>query len=191
MAEVLLLHHALGLTPGIEDLAGALRGQGHTVHVPDLYAGRTFDDLEQGVAHAQEVGFGEVAERGRAAAEALPEHLVYVGLSLGVVPAQALAQTRLGARGAVLLHSCLPAARHGGWPAGVPVQVHAMERDPWFVDDGDLEAARALVDEAADGELHLYPGDGHLFLERGRPEHDQQAAALCLSRVLALLERVG
>ena len=88
MAEVLLFHHAQGQTKGFHDLADRLRAAGHTVHAPDLYDGRTFDDLEEGVGHARELGFDALADRGVALAEELPPGLVYVGLSLGVVPAQ-------------------------------------------------------------------------------------------------------
>ncbi|HWG84236.1 MAG TPA: dienelactone hydrolase family protein, partial [Deinococcales bacterium] len=143
MAEVLLFHHAQGQTPGFLAFADELRQAGHTVHTPDLYGGRTLDDLEAGVAHARELGFGKVLEAGVRAADALPRELVYAGFSLGVMPAQQLAQTRAGARGALFFHACLPASEFGsGWPEGVPVQVHAMQADPFFVEDGDADAAR-------------------------------------------------
>jgi len=100
MAEVVLFHHALGLTRGVIAFAGDLRAAGHVVHTPDLVAGRTFDTLEQGVQHAQETGFGEIIQRGARAVDGLAADLVYVGFSLGVLPAQYLAQTRAGARGA-------------------------------------------------------------------------------------------
>lgn len=192
MAEVLLLHHACGLTDGIRTLADRVREAGHTVHVPDLFAGRTFGTVEAGVAHAQEIGFDTVLERGRAAAEGLPDAIVPIGFSLGVVPAQMPAQTRPGVVGAVLVHSCLPVSEFGeAWPDGVPVQVHAMDRDPWFVDEGDLQAADALVASAPDGELFLYPGDAHLFADESLPSYDASAAGLMFGRVLALLDRLG
>jgi dienelactone hydrolase len=191
MAEVLLFHHALGLTPGVHAFAEELRRAGHTVHVPDLFDGRTFDDLGAGAAHAEEIGFGEVVERGVRAADGLPEALVYAGFSLGVLPAQKLAQPRPGARGALLFHSCVPASEFGPWPPEVAVQVHAMEADPWFVDEGDLEAARELVDAVPNGELFLYPGDGHLFADPSRPAHDPDAASLLTRRVLDFLAARG
>ena len=192
MAEVLMFHHAHGLTPGVVSFADALREAGHTVHTPDLYEGRTFDDLEAGVAHAQEVGFGTVLGRGVAAAEGLPGRLVYAGFSLGVMPAQQLAQNRPGAVGALLLGACVPTSEFGdGWPAGVPVQVHGADADPFFVDEGDIDAARALVAEAEDGELFLYPGEAHLFADPSLPSYDDAAAALLRERVLAFLARVG
>ncbi|MFF0476995.1 dienelactone hydrolase family protein [Streptomyces sp. NPDC004284] len=189
MAEVLLFHHALGLTAGVEAFADGLRRAGHTVHVPDLYEGRTFEDLEAGVGYAQEVGFDALVARGERAAEELPGEIVYAGFSLGVLPAQKLAQTRPGAAGALLFAACVPVAAFGAeWPEGVPVQVHGMDADPYFVGDGDLAAARGLVAGAGDRELFLYPGTAHLFTERGTPDHVPEAAGLCAERVLCFLE---
>ncbi len=188
MTEVLLFHHAQGLTSGVLAFADELRGAGHTVHTPDLYDGRTFETLDEGLGYAKEIGFGEVFERGVKAAEALPAELVYAGFSLGVMPAQALAQTRAGARGALLFYSALPVSEFGGsWPDGVPVQVHAMDADPFFVGEGDIEAARAIVAEADDAELFLYPGDQHLFADSSLPAYDEDAAGLLQQRVLAFL----
>lgn len=189
MAEVLLFHHALGLTAGVGAFADGLRRAGHTVHVPDLYEGRTFGDLEAGGGHAREIGFETVIARAEKAAEGLPAELVYAGLSLGVLPAQKLAQTRPGAVGALLFGACVPVSSFGpAWPGGVPVQVHGMDADPYFVGDGDLSAARELVAGAGDRELFLYPGAAHLFTERGTPDHVPEAAGLCVERVLCFLD---
>ncbi|MFJ8663315.1 dienelactone hydrolase family protein [Streptomyces sp. NPDC093795] len=188
MAEVLLFHHTLGLTEGVGAFADELRRAGHTVHVPDLYEGRTFTDLEAGAGYAQEIGFEALVARGERAAEGLPAEIVLAGFSLGVLPAQKLAQTRPGALGALLFSACVPVAEFGGaWPEGVPAQVHGMDADPFFVDEGDLAAARALVADAPDRRLFLYPGTTHLFAERGTPSHAPEAAALCLERVLCFL----
>ncbi len=190
MAEMLLFHHAHGLTTGLEDFAGTLRDAGHTVHTPDLFEGRVFDSLDDGLDYAGALGFDALMRRGADAAAVLPPGLVYLGFSLGVMPAQLLAQTRGGARGALLLHSCLPAGEFGGWPAGVPVQIHAMEEDPFFAGEGDLEAARDLTGTAAGAELFLYPGGGHLFADRSLPSYDAAATALLTRRVLSFLEAV-
>jgi dienelactone hydrolase len=187
MAEVLLFHHALGLTPGVVAFADTLRKAGHTVHTPDLFGGRTFDSIETGMGFVKEIGFGEVIARGERAAEGLPNPLVYAGFSLGVVPAQKLAQTRPGARGALFFYSCVPASEFGAWPKGVPVQVHGMDADPYFVDEGDLDAARALVAEAEEGELFLYPGNQHYFADSTLPSYDAGATALLIQRVLDFL----
>jgi dienelactone hydrolase len=188
MAEVLLFHHAQGQTAGFHAFADELREAGHTVHTPDLYDGRTFDTLDEGVAYAGEIGFGEVLERGVQAADGLPTELVYAGFSLGVLPAQKLAQTRPGARGALLFYSCVPTSEFGtSWPEGVPVQIHGMDADPIFVDEGDIDAARALVESADHAELFLYPGDQHYFADSSLPSYDADAAALLTRRVLDFL----
>jgi dienelactone hydrolase len=188
MAEVLLFHHAMGQTPGFHAFADELRRAGHTVHTPDIFDGRTFGSIPEGVAYAEEIGFGEVIARGVRAAEGLPAGLVYAGFSLGVLPAQKLAQTRPGARGALLFYSCVPVSQFGpSWPAGVPVQVHGMDADPLFVDEGDLDAARALVESTADAELFLYPGDQHYFADSSLPSYVPGAAALLRKRVLEFL----
>jgi dienelactone hydrolase len=188
MATVLLYHHAQGQTPGFFAFADQLRAVGHTVHTPDLYDGRIFGSLDDGVGYAEDIGFPEVIERGVRAAENLPHDLVYAGFSLGVLPAQNLAQTRPGARGALLFHSCVPVSEFGSsWPDGVPVQIHGMDADPYFVDEGDIEAARALAASASQADLFLYPGDKHLFADSSLPSYDADAAALLVERVLNFL----
>jgi dienelactone hydrolase len=188
MAELLLFHHAQGRTAGVLAFADELRGAGHTVHTPDLYEGRTFATLDDGVAYAREVGFDNLLDRGVGAADGLSNELVYAGFSLGVMPAQQLAQTRAGARGALFFESCLPVSEFGTvWPAGVPVQIHGMDADPWFVGEGDIDAARALVASAEDAELFLYPGDRHLFADSSLPSYDAGAAKLLTERVLDFL----
>jgi dienelactone hydrolase len=188
MAEVLLFHHAQGQTAGFLAFADELRRAGHTLHTPDLYDGRSFESLDDGLDYAREIGFGELLERGVRSADKLPSELVYAGFSLGVMPAQKLAQTRDGAGGALLFHACLPVSEFGSsWPAGVPVQIHAMDADPFFVDDGDIDAARALVESAEQAELFLYPGDKHLFADSSLPSYDAEATALLTRRVLEFL----
>lgn len=188
MAEIVLFHHAQGLTPGVVAFADELRHAGHIVHTPDLFDGRTFDSIESGMKFVKELGFDEVMARGERAAANLPSALVYAGFSLGVVPAQMLAQTRPGARGALLFYSCVPVSEFGeSWPQEVPVQVHGMDADPYFVDEGDIDAAREMIAEAENGELFLYPGDQHYFADSSLPSYDAEATELLLQRVLAFL----
>jgi dienelactone hydrolase len=190
MATVLLFHHAQGQTPGFLGFADDLRAAGHTVHAPDLYDGRTFRDLGEGVAYAEQVGFPKIIRRGSDAAKDLPRDIVYAGFSLGVLPAQALAQTRPEARGALLYHGCVPPSALGApWPEAVPLQIHIMDADPWA--EEDRAAAEALVAEVRAAELFLYPGAGHLFADPGSDDYDPKAARFLEQRTLDFLRRVG
>jgi dienelactone hydrolase len=182
MAEVVVFHHALGLTDPVRRFADALRAAGHTVHTPDLYDGLTFETIDAGIAHSDELG-GPMAivERARASVESLPHEVVYIGFSLGVLAAQALAQTRTGARAAVLCYSALPLGEWGDnwpatWPDGVQLQLHIRYGDE------DFEIAGRLAATVPGAELFVYPGSEHYFAE-----HDEQAAALLTERVLGLL----
>lgn len=184
MADVLLYHHAQGLTRGVLAIAETLRAAGHAVTTPDLYSGRTFDDLDEGVTHARELGFDNLVQAGAQAAG--EDFRGFVGgFSLGALPAQLLAQTRSCA-GAMLFHGAVPPSEFGaGWPAGVPVQIHAMEHDPWFAED--IDAARDIVAASQEGELFLYPGSEHLFTDASLPAYDAAATEMVLERVLAFL----
>jgi len=193
MADVLLFHHIQGLTPGVVAFADALRAAGHTVHTPDLYAGRTFDSIEAGAAYAQGDGAPDLDKLADEAAAALPTGLVYAGISFGVMQAQRLAQTRPGATGAILMESCLPISGDwaiGPWPDGVPVQIHGMDADEFFAGEGDIEAAREIVATVPDAELFTYPGDRHLFEDSSLPSYDPDAARELEKRVLEFLGRV-
>ncbi|UWU15694.1 dienelactone hydrolase family protein [Rhizobium sullae] len=193
MAEVLLFHHAQGLTAGVRAFADDLRIAGHTVHTPDLFDGRTFRNIDEGVAYIGDIGFDDMREKGVRVADELPPELVYAGFSFGVLPAQKLAQSRPGARGALLLYSCLPISGEwafGPWPDGVPVQIHGMDNDPIFVGEGDIDAAREIVEKVADAELFLYDGDQHYFADSSLPSYDADATALLTRRVIEFLNRV-
>ena len=137
-----------------------------------------------------------LTERADQAVAGLPEGLVYAGFSYGVMLAQRFAQTRPGARGALLYDSCLPITGEwafGPWPAGVPVQIHGMDKDPIFALEGDLDAARELVETVGPdlAELFLYPGDRHLFADSSLPSYDADAAALVVRRSREFLDRVS
>ena len=196
MAEVVLFHHALGLTPGVVAFADELRRAGHTVHTPDLFGGERPATIDDGMALTERIGDEVLGERADRAVADLPEELVYAGFSFGVLSAQRLAQTRPGARGALLYESCIPITGEwafGPWPAGVPVQIHGMDKDPYFALEGDIDAARELVEIVGPGlaELFVYPGDRHLFTDSSLPSYDAEAAALVVQRSQAFLDQVS
>jgi dienelactone hydrolase len=196
MAEVVLFHHVQGLTDGVLAFAVDLRAGGHTVHTPDLFDGERPATIEDGLTLTERIGDDVLGERADRAVAGLPQELVYAGFSFGVLNAQRLAQTRPGARGALLYESCIPITGEwafGPWPAGVPVQIHGMDKDPFFALEGDIDAARELVEIVGPdlAELFVYPGDRHLFTDSSLPSYDADAAALVLRRSRAFLDRVG
>jgi dienelactone hydrolase len=196
MAEVVLFHHVQGVTDGVRAFADQLRSGGHLVHTPDLFDGERPATIDDGIALAQRIGDDTIGERADQAVAGLPDGLVYAGFSLGVVSAQRLAQTRPGARGALLYESCLPITGEwaiGPWPAGVPVQIHGMDKDPFFALEGDIDAASELVETVGPelAELFVYPGDRHLFTDSSLPSYDADAAALVIRRSREFLDRVG
>ncbi len=193
MAEILLFHHAQGLTAGCLSFADELRTAGHVVHAPDLYDGKTFTELADGVGYAEQVGFDTIIERGRLAADGLPNEIVYAGFSLGVLPAQMLAQTRPGTKGALLFHSCVPTSEFGRpWPQDVPLHIHMMDADQWALPpNDDLDAARHLDATVESAQLFLYPGDRHLFADSSLADYDDSAATLLKQRVIGFLDNIG
>ena len=187
MSDVLLFHHALGLTAGVESFAEELRRAGHGVVTPDLFDRQTFGSVAEGVAHADRLGMETIVARGVDAAARMEGAFVVAGVSLGVLPAQKLAQTDPAVRGALLYLSAVPVSVFGDdWPSGVPAQLHLVEDDDWAAED--REAAEEVA-AASGGELFVYPGRGHLVIERGSDDHDAAAAALILQRTLAFLDR--
>jgi dienelactone hydrolase len=186
MADLVLFHHALGLTPGVQAFADALRRAGHVVIVPDYFDGVTFETIEAGVAHAEAIGFSRVVDRAVAAVQPLPSPVVVAGFSLGTLPAQKLAQTHRGVIGAILYHGGVPAATFNTpWPAGLPLQVHVVEDDPW----NDIEETEALIAESG-GQLLVYPGSAHFVADRSHADFHPGIAEEMLAQSLHFLEAV-
>jgi len=195
MAEVVLFHHVQGLTDGVRAFADGLRAGGHTVHTPDLFDGEQPADVEAGLALVRSIGDESLRERADRALEGLPGDLVYAGLSWGAATAQRYAQTRPGARGALLYEACIPVTGEwafGPWPDGVPVQIHGMDSDPFYALEGDLDAARELVATVGPGlgELYVYSGDQHLFTDSALPSSDPAATAQVIGHSVRFLDRV-
>ena len=196
MAEVVLFHHVQGLTDGVRAFAEELRAGGHTVHTPDLFDGARPASVDDGLAHIRSVGDQPLRERADRAVAGLPASLVYAGFSWGAATAQQYAQTRPGARGALLYEACIPVTGEwafGPWPDGVPVQIHGMDQDPVFALEGDLDAARELVGMVGPGlgEVFVYPGARHLFTDSSLPSTDPAATALVVQRSREFLDRLG
>jgi dienelactone hydrolase len=196
MAKVVLFHHVQGLTDGVRAFAEQLRAGGHTVHTPDLFEGELPATLDEGMALSRSIGDEVLTKRAEQAVADLPEGLVYAGFSMGGGTAQQFAQTRPGARGALLYEACMPITGEwafGPWPDGVPVQIHGMDKDPFFGLEGDIDAARELVDKVGPelAALFVYPGDQHLFTDSSLPSYNAEAAALVVQRSREFLDKLS
>lgn len=182
MADILLLHSALGLRPGVHAFADRLRALGHEVVVPDYYEGHVFEQEAPGIAHRD--AHPEYFEAVRELAAQLPPETALIGMSLGSFFAQRLAARRPSARAAILMHS-VTAPRHD-W-SGVPVQVHRHDDDPWIA-PGDVVALGAAVEASgAPFEDHVTPGRGHLFADPDLPGYDEAATRATVERIDAFL----
>ena len=184
MAEILLFHHAGGLTEGVLAFAQTLQDAGHTVHTPDLFDGRTFDDVQHGVAYAGALGEESFAAKAAEIVSSLPNDLVYGGMSMGAARAAEQVLARPGAKGAFFLYGAIaPSWWQATWPAGVPSQAHVNEHD----ERREPEAEEEYLAQVPGAELFVYPGSGHLLAEPGHPDCDEEAADLATSRVLTFL----
>jgi dienelactone hydrolase len=197
MAEVVLFHSVLGLSPGVISAAKRLRAAGHTLHTPDYFDGEVFDDLEEGMRKEDALGFQEIARRARESVARLPEGLVFCGFSLGAVHAEALAASRPGALGVVLMAGAVPVEALeeyfgiDSWPEGVAVQIHYAADDPCVeAEEEVVPLGEAVRGAGAAFEAHSYPGSGHLFFEPGQPEYDRASSEEMWERVLVFLDRI-
>ena len=190
--EIVLFHSVLGVRPAVNHWADRLRAAGHVVHVPDLYDGEVFDDYAPAFAHVEQIGgIPALIERTHAAVAKLPNDLVYAGFSNGSVSAQLLAATRPGARGALLIHGCIPLEMLGAerWPEGVPVQVHVTEGDPYHERAHEVSLRESVESAGGTFELFRYPGAAHLFADAGLDaEYDEASAERMMERVLECLK---
>lgn len=189
MRTLVLLHSALGRTPGMDAIAERFTAAGHTVHTPDFYDGTTFTTAEAGVGHSQEVGFSTLVDRVKDACADLGDEIVFGGFSLGAALAQQMGKNDPRARGALLFHG-------GGfpkqtrWQRQVPVQAHFAVDDDWRT-PGTIETLMESATRAgAQAEHFLYPGETHLFSDPTSPDYREDSAALLYSRALAFLDRL-
>ena len=183
---VLLLHSVFGLRPAVRAAADRVRATGHEVVVPDLFDGRTTDDVEEGRRIKDEIGTDELARRAAAAAEPY-EGLVYVGFSLGAGLAHDLAFADGGARGLLLMHGTSDVPDDPK-PGGLPIQLHVADPDRFEPADWLEEWSAGMRRCGARAETFRYPGAGHLFTDPGLADYDEAAADAAWTRALAFVQ---
>lgn len=185
MAEIILFHHAQGLTEGLRHFSERLGAAGHVVYAPDMYSGAVFARLDEGLAFASRIGHDAIEEVARRAARKHPHANTAIGFSLGAFPAQLLAQEWKKIDSLVLVAGGLPPRDLGGdWRSDVRLSVHVAEPDDW-IPTGSLET---LLRHARRPHVHKYPGMGHMFVDPSSPDYDADAADLFEERLLSWLE---
>jgi dienelactone hydrolase len=185
IAEIILFHHAQGLTEGLRELAERIRAAGHEVHTPDMYSGVVFGRLDEGLAFASRIGHDAIEEVAHRAARQHPHADTVIGFSLGAFPAQLLAQEWNRIHGLVLVAGGLPPRDlRSDWRLDVRLSAHAADPDDW-IPAGSLES---LLRRARAPYVYRYPGLGHMFVDPSSPDYDADAADLFEERLLTWLE---
>jgi len=186
--NIVLFHSTYGLRPAVTDAADLLRAAGHEVWTPDLFGGRTFETVEEGMAFKDELGKDELLRRAILAAAPYSERgLVYAGFSLGAATAQTLALGDDRARGLLLLHGTSDIAETASVDE-LPVQLHVAEPDAFEPDDWLTAWYLRMRKTGADVEIYRYAGAGHLYTDPGLPDHDEEAAEATWRVALGFLE---
>lgn len=189
MVNVVVFHHVMGLTDAVARMAEQLGSVGHNVVVPDLFDGKRFSSIEEGVSHVDDLGMQAVIDTGVASVADLDGPLVVVGFSLGVLPAQQLAQTDARVVGAALCFSAVPPDMLAdSWPETVALQIHLVENDPWA--DEDRPAAEELAAQAGI-EITVHPGSGHLVFEPNLADYDPDVTLTITEQIAAFVGSVG
>ena len=183
---IVLFHSTYGLRPAVQTAAARLRAAGHEVVVPDLFDGRTADNVTDGRAIKDEIGQEELLRRAVTAAAPYSERaVVYAGFSLGGAIAQNLALADERARGLLLLHGTSDIADDAA--TDIPVQLHVAEPDPFEPDDWLNAWYLRMRRAGADVEVHRYRGAGHLYTDPDLPDWDEEAAERTWSTALSFL----
>ena len=194
MTTVARFPSVLGVRAGVLDAADRMIRDGHDVLVVDLFEGRTFDDYEPAMVHAEELGHAELMRRARQGVADLPDRLVSAGFSLGCVMAVHVA-TQRPVSGVLMIAGALPASALGPdarWPAGVPAQTHSTREDPWREQDMIDQAVREVAAAGATLEVFDYPGAGHLFTDPSlSAEYDPVGTELLWSRALPFIRTLA
>ncbi|MER5993144.1 dienelactone hydrolase family protein [Streptomyces viridosporus] len=186
--NIMLFHSTYGLGPAVHRAADRLRAAGHEVFTPDLFEGRTFTTVEEGMAYGEETGKEELLRRAVLAAAPYSERgLVYAGFSFGASVAQTLALGDGHARGLLLLHGTSDIAANASVD-DLPVQLHVAEPDPFETDDWLSAWYLQMRRAGADVEVYRYAGAGHLYTDPDLPDWDEEAAEATWRVALGFLE---
>jgi dienelactone hydrolase len=186
MTAIMLFHSVLGLRPAVLAAAADLRAAGHTVVTPDLYELPPVDNLPDGFALAERVGWAAMTEHARAAVAGLPADAYLAGISMGVGMVATLLPERPETAGVLLFSGVAgdPPVR-----PGLRFQVHVADPDPEYAPAAEVDGWRqAMTAAGADVEVFRYADVDHHWFDADLPGYDAAAATLSWQRAAAFLE---
>lgn len=196
-ATVAVLHPWWGLTESVADRCRDLAREGYLAVAPDLYRGEVADTPEQAERlrrsrRGTPVWRHIVAVLQLARAEHAPDSRIgVVGYSMGghwALWLSSQARPEVPQISATVIYYATRACDFRASVAGF--QVHLAETDPFVSAASIIAQERALRRAGRPYEFHRYPGTGHWFAERDRPDAFQPgAAALAWDRTMAFLGR--
>ena len=165
--------------------AARLRAAGHDVITPDLYDGQTAGTMDAALALMDTVGWQVICARARRALQGVPGPAVLAGFSMGAGVIGSVWDERPAAAGVVLLHGIAPIPANV--PAGLPVQVHLAEDDPFAPREAVAQWQAAAVRAGLAAQVFSYPGAGHFYTDPSLADYHAAAADQTWQRVTAFL----
>ncbi len=186
--NIMLFHSTYGLRPAVRAAADRLRAAGHEVWMLDLFEGRTFETVEEGMAFNDGIGKEELLRRAVLAAAPYSSAAWCTRGSRSAPPSRR--PWRSATRRPLGCCSCTarrtsPRARR--WTR--PVELHVAEPDP-FENCNDRPSAWYLQMQraGADVEIYRYAGAGHLYTDPDLPDYDEEAAEATWRVALGFLD---
>ncbi len=191
---LLLLHSWWGLDSGVRRMADRISDEGHTVLVPDLLTGETFDEAADAEAHLKSLDVDRLASLTQASVHLVREKgadrdapVSIVGLSMGA---------SLGLWASIRIPDAVSrvVSFYGTQTidftgARAAYQLHFADTDE-LVDSDEASFMEATIGlSGLEVESHSYPGTSHWFFEPERPNYDHGAAEQAWERMVRFLRR--
>jgi dienelactone hydrolase len=127
VTTVVIFHSVLGLRSVEQDAAERLRFSGFEVALPDLYAGKRAESLDEGFQLMAEIGWPAICRRAFEAMEKLPDSTILAGFSMGAGVIASLWSQRSESKAVLLFHGLAEIPRNVR--PGLKVQTHIADVD--------------------------------------------------------------
>ncbi len=184
-----------GLNDQIRGVARRLAREGYVAIVPDLYHGQVASDpelahelsrkLEDEPAYADLDAAIDWLRQQPATAKS---RMGVMGFSMGGGLSEGLALRRADLSAAVMFYGTPETNPEAIKRLGAPLLAHFGAADRGIPPSRADDLRKALKDAGKTGEVYVYPGAGHAFMNETRPSYHADAARQAWSRTLAFLQ---